>query len=186
MRSITVVLTIAIALTLAASVHGQEAAPTTDVWSERPLALEAHAGLGTPYGLGGLALDYTPIRWLSLNAGAGAGMDGLQTALMLRARYPFGRLAPTVSGGISYGDFKEYGGFFHDVQHTVDGAMWAKVDLGLESRWSGGVRVRAYGGLGQTLTAADCRAEDDTDKSVSCSGEGIEIFYGGLALGYGF
>ncbi len=186
MRSITIVTTIAMTITLAASAYAQGKPAANDVWTERPLAIEAHAGVGTPYGLGGLAVDYTPIRWLSLNAGAGAGMDGLQSALMLRTRYPFGRFAPTLSGGISYGDFKEYGGFFHDVRQTVDGAVWTKVDLGLEYLCSGGIRVRAYGGMGTTLAAAECRGADDTGGSPKCSGEGIEMLYGGLAVGYGF
>lgn len=123
MQSITIALTVAITLAFAAAAYGKEMTRPVDAWSERQFALEAHVGVGTPYGLGGLALDYTPIRWLSLNAGAGAGLDGLQSAFMLRTRYPFGRLAPTLSGGVSYGDFKEYGGFFHDVRQTVDGAV---------------------------------------------------------------
>lgn len=60
------------------------------------------------------------------------------------------------------------------------------MDLGLEYRCSGGIRLRAYGGLGTTLAAADCRGSDDGGDAASCSGEGTDAFYGGLVLGYGF
>lgn len=56
----------------------------------------------------------------------------------------------------------------------------------MEYRCSGGIRLRAYGGLGTTLAAADCRGSDDGGDAASCSGEGTDAFYGGLVLGYGF
>ena len=46
-----------------------------DVW-DNWLAIELHTGLGTPYGLLGLAADFTLLKWLSVSAGVGAGRAG--------------------------------------------------------------------------------------------------------------
>jgi hypothetical protein len=188
-RSLTLAV-LALLLTQTSSAYGQTTGLSADygtsVWASRPLAIEAHLGAGSPYGMAGLALDISPLSWLSLNIGGGAGLDGAQVAGMARFRLPLGPLAPTLSLGTSFGSFKEYGGFFETVRKSVDGAMWINGDLGLEYRWSTGVRLRAFGGMGQTTRAIDCRVEDGGYASSQCDGRGIEKVYGGMAFAYAF
>lgn len=160
--------------------------PTDEVWTTQYVTVEAHLGAVTPYGMAGLALDFSPLPWVSLNVGGGAGLDGAQVGGMVRLRFPMGSFAPTISAGTSFGSFKEYGGLFHHVRRSVDWAMWINGDLGLEYRWSNGARLRAYGGMAQTQRAVDCRVEDGGYGSGACDGRGIEKVYGGLALGYAF
>lgn len=40
-------------------------------WSEHPVAVEVQAGLGTPLGLLGIAVDFSPLDWWSVGAGVG-------------------------------------------------------------------------------------------------------------------
>ncbi len=186
MQPSLLVLLILLATPVVAQTTEVSVSPTDSVWTQQHMTLEAHLGASTPYGIAALALDFSPFSWISLNVGGGAGLDGAQVGGMVRLRIPIGPFAPTLSGGTSFGSFKEYGGFFHHVQRSVDWAMWINGDLGLEYRWSNGARLRAYGGMAQTQRAVDCRVEDGGYGSGACDGRGIEKVYGGLALGYAF
>src|SRR5260221_2352922 len=50
----------------------QPAGTSADRWYARPLALEGHMGFGTPLGLAGAAIDYSPFRWFGGGVGVGA------------------------------------------------------------------------------------------------------------------
>lgn len=78
-------------------------------WSEHPVALEIQAGVGTPLGLLGLAVDFSPLDWWSVGAGVGWDELGPQGALLTRLRLLGNtRKALSLDTAFSYGDYKGY------------------------------------------------------------------------------
>jgi hypothetical protein len=124
---------------------------------DRVLSINAQVGLGAPLGLGGIGLDLTPFRWFTIGAGvgysphSGSTGGGSQAALMSRLRYPFENgTAIALGGGVSTGPY--HASPFMDYEsHTVwtwDRAWWTNVELSIEHRWTNGVELRGFGGVG--------------------------------------
>jgi len=61
------------------------------------IALEPSAGFATPLGYAGASVVFTPVRWLSLHGGVGAGAVGAQWEAGLRGRTPI-RLGRSLGG----------------------------------------------------------------------------------------
>jgi len=160
------------------------------------LAIEGHLGVGTPVGLAGLAVDMTPHPRVSLNVGAGRGLDALQIAAMARAR-PFfitSGLAPGIGAGVSNGDTR--------TLHVMDSrelhfeqATWLNGEVFLEIR-RGQFHLRPYVGIARRVRYSSCTYTDwMTNASQPCSAVdqrniGIlddwrTIMYTGVAVGFG-
>src|SRR5206468_2832257 len=108
-------------------------------WLARPLVVEGHIGLGTPLGLFGAAVDYSPSPWFAAGIGAGAGAAGPQAALMARFRIPLGEgVGIGLGGGVSGGNYEwTEGGLFSVLIDKPESkiwkpAYWANADLSIE------------------------------------------------------
>ena len=55
-------------------------------FDDHPLKLNATVGFGTPVGLAGAIVEYSPLPMLAVGAGAGTNIDGLQLAVLGRIR----------------------------------------------------------------------------------------------------
>jgi hypothetical protein len=136
---------------------------TPDPWATQPLVLEGQLGLGTPLGLAGIALDYSPFSILGLNLGIGLGLGGPQYAFASRLRViRAGRrkqVALYLSGGVSGGAFNtqyrgpdisfagSQGGPEDPVAHYHwDAAYWTNLEAGVEIRVRQHLSLRPFAG----------------------------------------
>jgi hypothetical protein len=173
-------------------------------WDERALSIEAHFGFGTPVGLGGLMLAYSPWPWIAAYGGAGVStaLDGtsLQLAVGGLVRLPFFRrarmfvsadystgawLAPDLAALPQHDDtmLKAYSERMH----------WLNVNLGLEWRLEMGLLVKLYFGVGAMLNPGSrrCLSIERSGRRTDCTQ--LPDFFGdpsipivGGALGYAF
>ncbi len=177
-------------LLLSGVAHASE--PPIDLWEQRPFAIEGHVGLGTPLGALGVALDVTPIKWVSLNAGVGAGLgDGKQASLTrqiafgARGRYSFGRTALALGGGYSFGPYVKGDTVFDAAWWlTWDRADWWNTDFSVEHRWESGVQFRAYVGLAMLLDPYNNTCSGDIPRSSCDAHSKTSLPYLGVAVGY--
>jgi hypothetical protein len=166
---------------------------STNRW-QKPLALEAHLGVGTPRGFAGIALDVTPVPWGSFNLSLGRGMNGVQYAGMARVR-----LAPTpVTGGVGAGvsagryvwDNSCRGPCaailqLPDITRVWSPAIWGNVEAFIEGRSAGRFQWRVYVGMGRQLNgeSSTCRWQSlDGQRPSGCDGT-LFLGYFGTALG---
>jgi hypothetical protein len=165
----------------------------TSVWATRRLALEAQIGAGAPLGFAGVALDVAPVRWLSLNAGAGTNGLGPQLAGMARLRYPLRLIGLGLGGGVSGGAYR-----WREAQ-PIDAegqavkrwypAYWGNVEASVEARWRNGFLLRL--GVGGSFLvnpeAGACTSEGDVEHCrADHRGDGGPLLYTNLAIGYAF
>jgi hypothetical protein len=142
----------------------QAPAPFANVWATRRLAIELQLGFGAPLGYLGVAVDYSPLPVLALNAGVGFGGVGLQYALSgrLRLARASSHGAPYFGAGFSAGAYQTPPGFLtfsYDAGDTSDGgayyhwdmAYWTNVEIGGEVRSGSYVTFRGFAGLGLLL-----------------------------------
>lgn len=148
--------------------HRPEARP----WRDRPLALEAQAGLGAPLGLVGAAFDWSPSAGFSWNAGAGLGGSNqslqLGTAVRLRIIVANG-FAVGAEGGLSVGRYEERSDCPSGrcpPAYSWDHAVWGHIGLLLERRTEAGLTLRwSFGGAGIfNVASAECVRCDATDE----------------------
>ena len=166
-------------------------------WQE-PVALEGHLGTGTPLGLAGVALDVTPVPWLSLNAGVGAGGSGAQFAGMARLRLAPAPVTGGIGAGVSAGRYawdnqcKVYYGpcsamlRMPDIYRVWNPAIWGNAEFFLEGRTAGRFQWRVYIGLGRILNAgsSSCTWQSiDGQRPAGCDGTPF-LGYFGTALGF--
>lgn len=156
----------------------------------RPLAINAHAGLGTPFGRLGLALELTAARVFSIEAGAGLGLSGQQVALAPRLRlFERQSVAASAGAGFSYGRFERRRPFIGlDRESTIYGrSAWSNVEASLEGRARSGLQIRGYVGLGVMLHGdlEECTVDGER---MPCDGtdRGVLAAYAGLSVGYAF
>jgi hypothetical protein len=127
-------------------------------------AWAGHLGLGTPLGFAGVAVEYTPVPFLTLAGGAGWGNSGPQLAFMPRVR-PFDDLL-AFGVGISAGPYGWVSCrlvcFGATSEKVWDRALWANVDLSFEGRSTKGVGWRWYLGGGRLLNPGSYRCERGT------------------------
>lgn len=193
-------------LTLALLGAPAKAQTQPDRWTSRPLAIEGQLGvLGSPIGLAGVNLDYTPIEPLSVTLGGGAGGGKtLAPQFALMARYRFGTSESTrwtVGAGASGGPFVPVlQGLFQGGDYTQERweiAYWANAEVGLDIRTEGGVTVRPMLGFSYLLNKNDAECVKVVDGKEqgdyhSCasgpykSSDGLLLPYLGIAVGYAF
>lgn len=161
-------------------------------WSRRPLAVEAHLGLWSPYGYVGAAVDYSALDYVGFTAGLGKGASGLLVGAMGRARLPIGRVAPYLELGLSLGSHQSDGCSTFDCQSgdgvwEWDVAAWGMAGVGLESRFADSFSFRLYGGAQKVLNEGSATCESLTGACGSGPNHtATEAPYVGLAMGYAF
>ena len=117
-------------------------------WTRDHVALLVHLGIGAPTGALGVTLDLAPIRFVALQLGAGASLNGLQLAAMPRLRLPIGKRALlTLGDGVSTGRYQndhEFGGLAcvmlcvmesmgeRSATQTWQRAYWNNFELGFD------------------------------------------------------
>lgn len=159
-----------------------------DVYVERPIAVTAHAGLGAPLGLLGIAVDVAVQPWLGIEGGIGFGATGTQLAVNGRARIlRVGRDQLAIGAGVSGGRYEHRDPFYGiEYEGTMFGpAVWANGEVSLERRTSAGVQLRFYAGAA-VVVAGDRERCSDLDGEVMCRGSVSDTWipYLGLSLGY--
>jgi hypothetical protein len=176
----------------------QPAATPVNRFLARPLVVEGHIGAGTPLGLLGAAVDYSPSPWFAAGIGAGAGAAGAQAALMARFRIPVGEgVGVGLGGGVSGGNYEwTEGGLFSmfidkPASKIWKPAYWANADVSIEGRLEGGFSIRGYLGRGALLNGDDgqCKAGSSSELNHCMTAhqkDGRAIGYAGLAMGYAF
>jgi hypothetical protein len=174
----------------AANAQGQPAPPAEEDPEQRPLVLEGHLGLGSPYGFVGAAADYRVVRHLSLNLGGGLGGSGPLGAGMARLRLPFGHYAASLEGGVSIGraERSDKDGLMAEetkATYVWSPAVWGHVGVGFEGR-DGAFQWRVSVGYAQVLNADSfsCSSSSNRCGSDSAPSHLWQIPYAGLALGY--
>lgn len=160
-----------------------------DAFVERPLALTAQAGVGTPLGFYGIAADLALRSDVSIEAGVGRGLVGTQVSAQVRARVvPLGANWLALGAGLSEGHY-EHRDPFYGIEYmptVVDRAYWANVELSIERRTLQGFDVRVYAGAGAVFAGERQRCSDNDAGTVPCSGSarGLWAPYIGLSVGY--
>jgi hypothetical protein len=169
----------------------------TSVWTERRLAVDVHAGFGTPYGLTGASLEFTTIPYWTLGGGVGTSISGPQLAMSTRVRYPFGHGGVAFGVGASRGAYDTAEAWMTDPLWTRhwDHAYWLNLEVSLEHRWATGVQFRMYGGVGSVLNPAAAQCQPG-NIGHDCNSPGgpfglarineTTVPYLGFAVGYAF
>lgn len=134
---------LAIALLGSPALMATDAAASPGVWEARPLALEMHAGFGTPVGLFGGIVEYSLSPLLGIGAGLGIGVESFtgstqHAALVGRLRPARGKnIALEIGVAYSIADQYQRPAPFARTEYpeisSVDGlAHWAQVEFGFE------------------------------------------------------
>lgn len=171
----------AAALAVAFAARPARAAEATlhqaDPFATHPVAVEAELGLGTPLGLFGVAVDYAPMPWLSLNAGVGkAALGGTQLGFMPRLRWEGGGAGVAAGLGVSTGGtVSPVVCFLSCGQHTWSDVVWMNPELSVDVRSNNGFVFRLFGGAQVPVYGGTC--------STGCSPYHETRPYLGLALG---
>jgi hypothetical protein len=155
-----------------------------DAWSRRPFAIMGVYGVGTPVGILGVVVEYTPIRAITLSAGVG-GSDGAQFAFTPRVSLPLSDYVSfSVGGGVSGGHYREHS-LYDGPGREWRRAIWANGEASMEGRLTKGFSWRAFLGVGQVLNTPSSACMDD--EGVPCSRTDLpSIVYLGGAFGYAF
>lgn len=160
-----------------------------DPYVERPVVVSAHAGVGTPLGLYGIAADLAVRPDLSIEAGVGKGLVGVQLVAHARVRVAqVGAHRFALGLGVSEGHY-EHRDPFYGIEYlptVVDRAWWANAELSLERRTLGGLHVRFYAGAGIVFAGERQRCDNGDSGTMPCSGpaRGLWTPYAGVSLGY--
>lgn len=173
-----------------------------DPWATRPFMVEGHLGAGTPVGILGIALDYSPWSLLGLNLGIGLGVSGPEYAFTSRIRLlRLGRrthVALYLGAGLSANaydqpsyinwipvDGSQSESASERAHFHWDIAYWTNLEAGVEIRLRSGISLRPYLGVSRLLnpdpsaTLVDVHSGmPPTSPVVPWSG------YVGFALGY--
>jgi hypothetical protein len=184
------------ALLSARPMHAQAPDDADAEWIARPFALEAQLGLGTPLGIAGIAADYSVLPWVSVLAGAGWGMGGVQLSVGSRARLlRMGRSRLTLQldysiGGAALSSSAGVGG---GAEIRAERAHWLDAAVGVERRMASGVLARMYFGYSFLLGMNDWRCvETQQGVRTACSQRPADLLIGpgvftfGLSAGYAF
>jgi hypothetical protein len=158
------------------------------VWA-RKVAIDLQAGFGTPYGLLGASVEWTPVRFLTIATGVGGSFGGAQLALLPRLRLLDGRTAVSIGGGPSWGGYATTDDILYPSWKATYPCFWLNGDLSIEHRSSSGLDVRGYVGAATVVyadSASECWAEGYSGCPSAQSQRGKTIPYLGLAIGYAF
>ena len=163
-------------------------------FDDRPWTFETMLGFGTPVGLLGGVLEYTPADVFSFGAGAGFGPGGLEGGVLFDVR-PFRWGKTTKAHALSIGGAYSVGGWT-DFWQTVDQglsdphyasgfAQWAQFDVGYELRARGGFSFRVATGAAWMLNPGNvsCRSGVGTPCTLDPYGND-PIFTLSVSIGY--
>jgi hypothetical protein len=153
-------------------------------FADRPLSLNGAMGFGTPVGLAGAILEYSPLPWFAAGAGAGTNFEGLQLAALVRVRpiywetqkdaFGIGLFAAFAGGPFTSDDDLDVADFMGDGHETqfsrLDHALWFQPELQFEWTRSSGFHLVATGlGFAYLLNGDDQRCvEYKTRAPVQC------------------
>jgi hypothetical protein len=165
--------------------------PEIDRREQRPLAVMAVLGGGTPVGAVGLVVEYSPAPYFVVSGGAGMS-DGLQLALTPRFELPLSRtLSLGIGGGLSTGKYVQqpFWCFDCEIHRTTEWsrAYWGNGEISLDGISKRGFAFRTFVGLGQLLNPTPDRCTEQSVE-VACAGgeKKTRLVYAGVALGYAF
>lgn len=186
--------------------NGGNASPAQDRWTNRPLSVEGQfSPLGSPLGVLGGAVDYSPAAWASLSLGAGVGGGAyrdLQLAAMGRLRWVLDDyLGVALGGGVSRGSYAPFAFSPFSTDERVNRvwlpALWVNSEVAMEFRSPFGLAVRLF--LGTSVLAnrdaVKCVRGDSENvpKGPTQECEASEksrarelLPYAGVAVGYAF
>lgn len=164
--------------------------PAPDAMWDRVLAVSVTAGLDTPFGIGGAAIEVTPFRYLSIYAGGGVGRDGARFAGGVRPQFPVGNGAMGIMLGVTGGplDWDSRGAEDVRVHRYWDMALFLHTGLSGEYRWSEGFFGRLEFGIEALLTPSEATVCSQSDGN-SCEGAALASpirGWAGLSVGYAF
>jgi hypothetical protein len=136
--------------------------PALSAWSAKPVALFGTFGLATPNGLYGVSLDVSPVRWLSLELGAGLNhAEDAQVSFMPRFRLGNrSNDAFTLGAGISHGKHSQlicFNGLLSEDDCDFGPTTWVNADIGFEVRSNGGTALRLFLGIGTAVSSNEAR-----------------------------
>lgn len=164
-------------------------APSDAMW-DRVLAVSVTAGIDTPFGIGGAAIEVTPFRYLAIYAGGGVGRDGARFAGGVRPQFPIGNGALGIMLGVTGGplDWDSRGNEDVRVHRYWEMALFLHTGLSFEYRWAEGFFGRLEFGIEALLTP--------TEATVCSQGNGNSCLddslvtpirgWAGLSVGYAF
>jgi hypothetical protein len=169
----------------------------TDPWDRR-VALLGYIGYG-PLGLTAATLEFSPARYVALEAGAGWGLDGIQAGVLPRLRLPLTSWF-ALSGGVALtvGDYDADDDHFSFDYQTPPGPsrVWRPAVIGsvlaaLEFRARGGFAARLEAGIGGLLNkdAMICTFPDPDAGSngiSDCTAGGQQFAFLDAGFGYAF
>jgi hypothetical protein len=152
-------------------------------FDDRPFGVNATLGFGTPVGLAGVILEYSPLPWLAVGTGAGTNLDGLQLAALGRIRplyweKPNHVFAIALEAAVATGPYSSwddlsasFGDGDSKTQYArLDHALWLQPEAQFEYEARSGFHLVVSGAAAAFLLnshAAECRNRV-TDARVAC------------------
>jgi hypothetical protein len=168
-------------------------------FDERPFSVNVAAGFGTPVGLGGAIVEYSPLPVLGLGVGLGTNLEGPQLTALLRLR-PLhwetrnNAFAISLAVAVSEGPYSSNDDLSNatlvdgssDRYAWLDHAVWLQPDLQFEYASRSGFRLAVSGlGFGFLMNGDSARCRGPVDGSSGCSmGRTIGTFM--VEAGYAF
>jgi len=182
-----------IALTLVTLTSARaSAADGVSEFQNRPTAVYAQLGLGTPLGFAGVEAEHMVTPDYAVSVGAGYGTGGPQAAAMLRMLAGGDRSKFVIGAGVSGGRtiWTDWAGFPDDegAVRKIGTVAWGNLEIGGEHRFRNGFGLRYFGGYGRII-AGDliCEAGNRYDVCVANhKDDGYNLIYTGIAVGYAF
>ncbi len=174
----------------AAEAEPEVTAPTRDVW-DRILAISAHVGVDTAFGIAGASLEVSPFRYLMIYAGAGVGRDGARIVGGVQPQFPMGNAALGLMIGVSGGPLDwDSRGIDQAVIHRYwEFAFFFHSALTVEYRWDAGIFGRLGLGFDAQLAPDDANVCTRTIDDSPCGVAGTNLAkplrgWIGLTVGY--
>ena len=183
-----------IALTLVTLTSARaSAADGVSEFQNRPTAVYAQLGLGTPLGFAGVEAEHMVTPDYAVSGGAGYGTGGPQAAAMVRMLAGGDRSKFVIGAGASGGNYnwQDYLDLSFDDRgpiRKVGTVAWANLEIGGEHRFRSGFALRYFGGYGHII-AGDlaCPSGSRQDDCLMFhKDDGHNLIYTGIAVGYAF
>jgi hypothetical protein len=179
------------ALTLLAVTSAKaSAADVVSEFQNRPTAVFAQFGLGTPLGFAGVEAEQMVTQDYAVSAGIGYGTGGPQAAVMIRLLAGGDRSKFVIGAGASGGRYiwQEFC-FDDDGCARKSGTVgWGNVEMGGEHRFRSGFAFKYFAGYGRLL-AGSFTCDDEPNRNhceTSHQDDGYNLVYTGIAMGYAF
>jgi hypothetical protein len=164
-----------------------QVAPEGRTMAMPSLGVDLHLGFGTPTGLIGLMLDWSPSLYFALDAGGGLGAYGPQVALSGRLRLPIGeRAAVGLGGGVSGGPSTAElcASCSPDPSRYWSFAVFGNTEVSFERRSRGGFQTRSYFGIAWVLNPDSATCSGGT--ADECAALPANVVYLGFSIGHGW